>query len=423
LPEVPGARAGRLAGRAPCQAELLPVPYFHVVFTLPEPLAEIAFQNKAVVYAILFAAAAEAMTTLAANPHRLGAEIGFVAVLHSWGQALTHHPHLHCVVPGGGLSPDRTRWVAGRARFFLPVKPLARLFRRLFLERLKAAFDAGELAFFADLAALADPGAFAARLAALRRLDWVVYAKKPFGGPTQVLAYLGRYTHRVAIANSRLVALDQTHVAFSWKDYRHNGATKIMRLKPDEFIRRFLLHTLPDGFRRIRSFGFLANGHRATKLALCRSLLTQESGQPAPQKTAPTPDATSKDEVAAAPICPDCGGRMRFVSHIPSHRESAAQSHITGPMRHIMTPAMPTDPQGVISDRACFVSTTLDAASRLWLRHLSLYPARGARRIEARTTIASADSHTGHPDQSHPRPDRPPPRLMALARGSTIQYP
>jgi hypothetical protein len=322
------ARAAWLAAR---QAELLPVPYFHVVFTLPEPLAEIAFQNKAVVYAILFKAAAEAMTTLAANPHRLGAEIGFIAVLHSWGQTLTHHPHLHCVVPGGGLSPDRTRWVAGRAHFFLPVKPLARLFRRLFLERLKAAFDGGELAFFTDLASLAEPAAFMARLAAMRRVDWVVYAKKPFGGPTQVLAYLGRYTHRVAIANSRLVALDQTHVAFSWKDYRQNGATKIMRLKPDEFIRRFLLHTLPDGFHRIRSFGFLDNGHRTAKLALCRSLLGEQSRQPAPQKAAPSPDHTSKDEVGAAPACPECGGRMRVISRIPSDPEPH-RSH-TSPFR------------------------------------------------------------------------------------------
>ena len=185
------------------------------------------------------------MTTLAANPRRLGAKIGGLAVLHSWGQALTHHPHLHCVVPGGGLAADKTRWVAGRSGFFLPVKPLARLFRRLFLERLAAAFAAGDLGFFGDLAPLGDPAAFATQLAAMRRIDWVVYAKKPFGGPAQVLAYLGRYTHRVAIANSRLVALDETHVAFTWKDYRSRGATKVMRLKADEFIRRFLLHVLP----------------------------------------------------------------------------------------------------------------------------------------------------------------------------------
>jgi hypothetical protein len=233
------ARAEWLAAR---EADLLPVPYFHVVFTLPARVAAIAFQNKAVVYAILFKAAAEAMTTLAANPRRLGAEIGVVAVLHTWGQALTHHPHVHCVVPGGGLSPDGTRWIASRPNFFLAVKPLARLFRRLFLERLSAAFDAGTLNFFGDLAFLVEPAAFAAHLVAGRRISWVVYAKRPFGGPAQVLAYLGRYTHRVAIANSRLVALDEDHVAFTWKDYRQNGATKIMKLKPDEFIRRFLLH-------------------------------------------------------------------------------------------------------------------------------------------------------------------------------------
>jgi hypothetical protein len=253
------ARAEWLAAR---EADLLPVPYFHVVFTLPARVAAIAFQNKAVVYAILFKAAAEAMTTLAANPRRLGAEIGVVAVLHTWGQALTHHPHVHCVVPGGGPSPDGTRWIASRPNFFLAVKPLARLFRRLFLERLTAAFDAGTLNFFGDLASLVEPAAFAAYLVAMRRISWVVYAERPFGGPAQVLAYLGRYTHRVAIANSRIVALDEDHVAFTWKDYRQNGATKIMKLKPDELIRRFLLHTLPDGFHRIRHFGFMANGQR-----------------------------------------------------------------------------------------------------------------------------------------------------------------
>jgi hypothetical protein len=217
------ARAQWLAAR---QAELLAVPYFHVVFTLPAPIAAIAFQNKAVVYAILFAASAEAMTTLAANPRRLGAQIGVVAVLHTWGQTLTHHPHVHCVAPSGGLSLDGTRWVAGRPNFFLAVKPLSRLFRRLFLERLRAAFDAKALGFFGDLAHLADPSAFAACLAAAQRVDWIVYSKKPFGGPAQVLAYLGRYTHRVAIANSRIQDCDDDHVAFAWKDYRDGGAVK-----------------------------------------------------------------------------------------------------------------------------------------------------------------------------------------------------
>jgi putative transposase/transposase-like zinc-binding protein len=302
------ARAAWLAAR---EADLLPVPYFHVVFTLPAPVAAIAFQNKAVVYAILFKAAAEAMTTLTANPRRLGAEIGGVAVLHTWGQALTHHPHIHCVVPGGGLSPDATRWIASRPNFFLAVKPLARLFRRLFLERLTAAFDAGTLNFFSDLASLAEPAVFATHLVAIRRISWVVYAKRPFGGPAQVLAYLGRYTHRVAIANSRLVALDEEQVAFTWKDYRQNGATKIMKLKPNEFIRRFLLHTLPEGFHRIRHFGFMANRHRAAKLALCRKLLDHE--RTAPNNAEPSSVSSDPQTRAEVPACPDCGGVMRII--------------------------------------------------------------------------------------------------------------
>ena len=302
------ARAAWLAAR---QADLLPVPYFHVVFTLPAPIAAIAFQNKAVVYAILFKAAAEAMTTLAANPRRLGGAIGGVAVLHTWGQALMHHPHVHCVVPGGGLSPDGARWIACRPNFFLAVKPLSRLFRTLFLKRLSAAFNSGALRFFGDLGALAEPAAFAAHLNAMRRINWVVYAKRPFGGPAQVLAYLGRYTHRVAIANSRLVALDDDQVAFSWKDYRQNSATKIMKLKPDEFIRRFLLHTLPDGFHRIRHFGFMANGHRAAKLALCRELLSRE--RTAPNDGEPSPVDSDALTSAKVPACPDCGGVMRII--------------------------------------------------------------------------------------------------------------
>jgi len=209
-----GARVHWLADR---QAERSPVPYFHVVFTMPAPIAAIAFQNKGAVYAILFKTAVAAMTALAANPRRLGARIGGLAILHTWGQALTHHPHVHCVVPGGGLSIDGSRWISGRGNFFLAVKPLSRLFRRLFLERLQAAFDAKGLRFFSNLAYLADPAAFAAHLAAVRRLDWIVYAKKPFGGPAQVLAYLGRYTHRVAIANSRIQACDDEYVRFTWK--------------------------------------------------------------------------------------------------------------------------------------------------------------------------------------------------------------
>ena len=308
------ARARWLAER---QSELLPVPYFHVVFTLPAPIAAIAFQNKAVAYAILFRAATQAMTTLAANPRRLGAEIGGVAVLHTWGQTLTHHPHVHCVVPGGGLSPDGARWIAGRPNFFLAVKPLARLFRRLFLERLTAAFSAGALGFFGDLASLADPTAFTTHVAAMQRIDWVVYAKKPFGGPAQVLAYLGRYTHRVAIANSRLVALDDDQVAFSWKDYRQDGAAKVMKLKPDEFIRRFLLHTLPHGFHRIRSFGFMANGHRAAKLALCRSLLADRAEKTAPDNADPSSLNSGRQTNADLPVCPNCGGVTRIIARVP----------------------------------------------------------------------------------------------------------
>ncbi len=317
------ARAQWLAAR---QAELLPVPYFHVVFTLPAPIAAIAFQNKAAVYAILFRAAAEAMTTLASDPRRLGAEIGVVAVLHTWGQALTHHPHVHCVVPGGGLGFDGTRWIAGRPNFFLAVKPLSRLFRRLFLERLQAAFDNRGLGFFGDLAHLAEPAAFATHLTAMRRVDWVVYAKKPFGGPAQVLAYLGRYTHRVAIANSRLAALDGDHVAFRWRDYRHSGSTKIMKLKPGEFIRRFLLHTLPDGFHRIRHFGFMANSHRAAKLAICRSLFAAGINQPMPKSDNVSSTCPDDKTIVSVPSCQHCGGTMRVIGRIPNSFEQSGNS-------------------------------------------------------------------------------------------------
>jgi hypothetical protein len=307
------ARAEWLAQR---QAELLPIPYFHVVFTVPAQIGEIAFQNKAAVYAILFKAASEALRVAAADPKHLGAEIGVVAVLHTWGQNLHHHPHVHCVVPGGGLSLDGQRWVACRPGFFLPVRVLSRLFRRLFLEHLEHAFEAGQLRFFSDLAGLADAGAFTAHLAELKRIEWVVYAKPPFGGPEQVLAYLGRYTHRVAIANSRLVALNHGQVSFRWKDYRHHDKPKVMNLSADEFIRRFLLHTLPDGFHRIRHYGLFANGHRAAKLALCRLLLAA----PAPPTPEPIADYRQRYRCLTGrslDICPGCGGVMAALGPIP----------------------------------------------------------------------------------------------------------
>ncbi len=300
------ARDEWLAAR---QAELLPVEYFHVVFTLPPAAAEIAFQNKQAVYALLFRSAAQTLQTIAADPKHLGAEIGLVAVLHTWGQALLHHPHLHCVVPGGGLSADGSRWIACRPGFFLPVHVLSRLFRRLFLEGLEAAFRAGELGFFGELAALADPAVFTRRLAELRKVDWITYAKPPFGGPAQVLAYLGRYTHRVAISNARLVSLTDHEVAFRWKDYRHNGRPRIMTLAADEFVRRFLLHTLPDGFHRIRHYGFLANGHRTPKLALCRRLLAEPL-------TGPAADPPKRRAVPPRP-CVHCGGLVVLLGVVP----------------------------------------------------------------------------------------------------------
>jgi len=255
------------------QVELLPVEYFHVVFTVPQEVAAIAYQNKAVVYNILFQATAQTLRTIGADPKHLGAEIGFIAILHTWGQNLLHHPHLHCVVPGGGFSADGQRWVSCRPGFFVPVRVLSRLFRRLFLELLQQAFDGGELRFFNSLEALQDRLAFAKYLAPATKTEWVVYAKAPFGGPKQVLEYLGRYTHRVAISNNRLLDFSDGAVTFAWKDYRHASKNKTMRLDADEFIRRFLLHVLPSGFQRIRSYGFLANRYRKAKIELSRKLL------------------------------------------------------------------------------------------------------------------------------------------------------
>jgi hypothetical protein len=314
------ARAEWLADR---QADLLPVEYFHVVFTVPAPIAEIAFQNKAVVYAILFKAAAETLRIIAADPKHLGAEIGLVAVLHTWGQNLHHHPHVHCVVPGGGPSADQTRWVGCRPGFFLPVKVLSRLYRRLFLTRLQAAFDAGQLRFFGDLARLDKPAMFTACLRPLRAIPWVVYAKRPLGGPEQVLDYLARYTHRVAIANSRLVALADGRVSFLWKDYRHRDRAKVMTLDAGEFIRRFLLHVLPDGFHRIRHYGYLANGHRLAKLTGCRRLLA------VPEPAQPTRAGDYRERYQqltgrSLDLCSCCGGRMIEIGIIPRAGAAAA---------------------------------------------------------------------------------------------------
>ena len=303
------------------QADLLEVAYFHVVFTLPAPIAAIAYQNKAIVYAMLFEAAAGTLRIIAADAKHLGAEIGVTMVLHTWGQTLTHHPHVHCIVPGGGLSPDQSRWIDCRSGFFLPVRVLSRLFRRLFIEKLLVAHKTGKLRFFGDLAALVDSQAFAETLAPLRRAEWVVFAKRPFAGPTQVLAYLSRYTHRIAISNRRLVAIDDSKVTFTWKDYRHGAAPNTMTLAADEFIRRFLLHVLPGGFQRIRHYGFLANGHRRAKITLIRKLLGPAF--PSPALAAGTDEvATTENAICAAatPPCPCCGGTMAVIETLPGPR-------------------------------------------------------------------------------------------------------
>ena len=285
------------------EADLLPVGYFHVVFTLPAEVADIALQNKAAVYGLLFQAASETMTTIAADPKHLGARIGITAVLHTWGSALTHHPHIHMIVPGGGLSPDGSRWLSSRPAFLLPVRVLGKLFRRLFLTRLAALHDAGRLAFFGSIAHLADRCAFLRHLAPVRKKRWVVYAKPPFAGPKAVLAYLSRYTHRVAISSSRLIRFDETGVAFRYKDYRRGGADRqqVMTLTADEFVRRFLLHVLPKGFHRIRHYGLLAGATRKARLDHVRELL---GVAPAPAND----DAIEPPDTC--PPCPCCGGRM-----------------------------------------------------------------------------------------------------------------
>jgi hypothetical protein len=306
-PKCQGAAAKDwLAAR---EADLLPVPYYHVVFTLPAAIADIAYQNKTVIYDLLFKSSAETLVIIAADPKHLGARIGITSVLHTWGSAMTHHPHVHMIVPGGGISMDGKSWISCRSNFFLPVRVLSRLFRRLFLERMIVAHKAGHLKFFGGHAALADPKAFAAYLAPLRRTEWVVYAKRPFGGPQAVLAYLSRYTHRVAIANSRLIACDRRGVTFRWKDYRAEGhdRQKVMTLATAEFIRRFLIHVLPSGFHRIRHYGLLASGTRADNIARARRLLDVPAAQPE------AGDDSCAEAAEFNPLshpCPCCGGRM-----------------------------------------------------------------------------------------------------------------
>jgi len=298
------------------RAEILPAVYFHVVFTLPEALAAIAFYNKKPLYDLLFRITSETLLTIAKDPRRLGVELGFFAVLHSWGQNLHFHPHLHCVVPGGGLSPDRRQWIHARRQYLLPVKVLSAYFRRRFLEQLEKLYAAGRLQFFGEIEALADPAAFARYLAPLRQAPWVVYAKPPFGGPLQVLQYLGRYTHRVAISNRRLLRLEDGQVSFAWKDYRTkppDQQVKVMTVAAEEFIRRFLQHALPTGLQRIRYYGFLAGCHRTARLALCRRLL-------APPSSALLPQIPPLPVQSPSRHCPRCGGILARMVILPCRR-------------------------------------------------------------------------------------------------------
>jgi hypothetical protein len=314
------------------EAELLPVPYFHIVFSLPAQIADIAYHNKAVIYDILFKTSAETLITIAADPKHLGARIGILSVLHTWGSGLTHHPHAHMIVPGGGISFDGERWIPCRPRFFLPVRVLSRLFRRLVLEKLDAAHRAGQLQFFGKHAALTNAQAFAAYLAPLRNREWVVYSKRPFGGPAEVLRYLARYTHRVAISNRRLVALNDKGVTFKWKDYRLEGREQygVMTLDTHEFIRRFLMHVLPQGFHRIRYYGLLTSPTRANNIARIRELLAVPLIPIDAIKA-----ATSKPEELQAPEnpCPCCGSRMRIIETFlpgqqPKHRPTPLPAKI-----------------------------------------------------------------------------------------------
>jgi hypothetical protein len=327
-PKCQGAAAKEwLAAR---EADLLPVPYFHVVFTLPAAIADIAYQNKAVIYDLLFKASAQTLITIAADPKHLGARVGITSVLHTWGSAMTHHPHVHMIVPGGGISLNGNSWISCRPGFFLPVRVLSRLFRRLFLEKLIAVHKAGHLKFFGGHVALADTKAFAAYLAPLRRAEWVVYAKRPFGGPQAVLAYLSRYTHRVAIANSRLIACDRSSVTFRWKDYRADGRQKVMILATVEFIRRFLIHVLPQGFHRIRHYGLLASSTRSDNIERARRLLDVPAAQP---EAGDDSCAEANEPKPLAHPCPCCGGRMIVIETFqrgasPRYRPAASTAVI-----------------------------------------------------------------------------------------------
>ena len=325
-PKCQGAAAR--AWMAEREAELLPVPYFHVVFTLPAAIGDIAYQNKAAIYDLLLRVSAETMLTIAADPRHLGARIAITSVLHTWGSAMTHHPHVHMIVPGGGIALDGSRWIAQRPDFFLPVRVLSKLFRRRMIEKLIAAHAAGQLTFHGAHAALGDANAFAAYLAPLKRTRWFVYAKRPFAGPKAVLAYLARYTHRVAISNRRLIAADAKTVTFKVKDYRieGRGRYKTMTLAAHEFIRRFLIHVLPSGFHRIRHYGLLASGGKADNLALARKLL---DGAP----PAPTPEQAASDPATPDQPCPCCGSAMRIIEvfeagELPRHRPTAMPATI-----------------------------------------------------------------------------------------------
>lgn len=325
-PKCQGAAARTwLAAR---EADLLPVGYFHVVFTLPAEIAAFAFYNKAAVYDLLFKAASETMLTIAADPQHLGARIGITAVLHTWGSALTHHPHVHMIVPGGGIAPDGSRWISSRPAFLLPVRVLGALFRRLFLTRLLQLHDAGRLAFFGKLAVLGDRRAFLRHLAPVRKKRWVVYTKPPFAGPEAVLAYLSRYTHRVAISNSRLIAFDQHGATFRYKDYRRSGADRqqVMTLESGEFIRRFLLHVLPSGFHRIRHYGLLAGTKCKDSIELARNLLA----------VAPPPeDGAVEEPPDTRPPCPCCGGHMVVIEAFARWQQPRAPPSNAPPIREL----------------------------------------------------------------------------------------